>query len=343
MEKKDLELLQRLPLDIKVAKTKLRIQEWVKAYGIDGVFVSFSGGKDSTVLLHIAREIYPDIKAVYVDTGLEYPEVKQFVRTVDNVETIKPKKSFKQVIEEYGYPVISKEQAEYIREAREGTEKVRNLRINGNAKGQFKISKKWMFMLDAPFKISDRCCHVMKKYPSKHYEKVTGRHPIVGSMASESILRQTKYLQEGCNAFNNKRPMSMPMGFWTEQDVLQYIYENNIQIPSVYGHVLKDGNTYKNTGVDRTGCVFCLFGIHLEKGYNRVQRLQVTHPQLHTYILDKLGYREVMEYMGIPHTIPEAELPAAKEQILNGLTCTSCDKCSKGIQIAFDLEEKKDE
>ena len=110
----DLYQMQGLPLDDKVRMTKRRIAEWVDEFGVDGVYVSFSGGKDSTVLLTIARQMYPDIKAVFVDTGLEYPEIRQFVRTWDNVEWLKPKKTFKQVINDYGYPFISKEVSERV-------------------------------------------------------------------------------------------------------------------------------------------------------------------------------------------------------------------------------------
>lgn len=110
--------LQAMPLDMKVAHTKARIREWVSEYGIDGVFVSFSGGKDSTVLLHIARQMYPDIKAVFVDTGLEYPEIRKFVKTFDNVEMLRPKMRFDEVIKKYGYPIISKEIAECVYGAR---------------------------------------------------------------------------------------------------------------------------------------------------------------------------------------------------------------------------------
>ena len=98
--------------------TKERIREWVKEYGIDGVYVSFSGGKDSTVLLHMAREMYPNIKAVFVDTGLEYPEIRDFVKSFDNVDWLRPKMNFKQVIEKYGYPFISKEVSECVDGAR---------------------------------------------------------------------------------------------------------------------------------------------------------------------------------------------------------------------------------
>ena len=105
----DLYQMQSLPLQAKIQMTRRRISEWVDAFGEDGIYVSFSGGKDSTVLLDIVRKDYPDVKAVFVDTGLEYPEIRSFVKGFENVDWIKPKMTFKQVIEKYGYPFISKE------------------------------------------------------------------------------------------------------------------------------------------------------------------------------------------------------------------------------------------
>lgn len=114
----DLYQMQALPLSAKIRMTENRIREWVDEYGVDGVYVSFSGGKDSTVLLHMARTIFPSVKAVFVDTGLEYPEIREFVRTFDNVEWLRPKMNFRQVIEKYGYPFISKEVSECVDGAR---------------------------------------------------------------------------------------------------------------------------------------------------------------------------------------------------------------------------------
>ena len=110
--------MQSLPLSAKVRMTEARIRAWVDMYGEDGVYVSFSGGKDSTVLLHIVRNLYPNVKAVFVDTGREFPEIREFVKTFDNVDWLKPKINFKQVIEKYGYPFISKEVSECVDGAR---------------------------------------------------------------------------------------------------------------------------------------------------------------------------------------------------------------------------------
>lgn len=297
----ELFMLQALPLDIKIAKSKLRIQEWIDRYGEEGVYISFSGGKDSVVLLDLVRQVNPNIPAVFVDTGLEYPEIKDFVEKQENIIILRPKKSFKQVIEEHGYPMVSKEQANYLDEIRNSTEHMKKLRLEGDAKGRFKLFEKWHYLIDAPFKISHKCCKIMKKAPFIAYEKRTGRVGFVGNMASESSLRRQSYLRNGCNAFENNRPISMPIGFWTDQDVLSYIKMFRLEIASVYGDIIEENGKLKTTGADRTGCVFCGFGLHLEKEPNRFQRLEKTHPQLHAYCMDKLGFKDVCEYMGIPY------------------------------------------
>ena len=114
----DLQAMQRLPLEAKVLTTQARIYDWIDKWGVDGVYVSFSGGKDSTVLWHLAREIAPDVAAVFVDTGLEYPEVKRFAKSFDNVTVLRPKMRFDEVIKKYGYPLISKEVSECVSQAR---------------------------------------------------------------------------------------------------------------------------------------------------------------------------------------------------------------------------------
>lgn len=114
----ELKLLQALPLELKIAKTKARIKEWVDFHGVDGVYISFSGGKDSTVLLHIARSMYPNIKAVFSDTGLELPSIRSFVKTHENVDWLKPKLTFGEIVKQYGYPLFSKEISQAIWYAR---------------------------------------------------------------------------------------------------------------------------------------------------------------------------------------------------------------------------------
>lgn len=128
--KEDLRELQALPLDLKILKTKNRIKEFYNFFG-GQVSVSFSGGKDSTVLLHIARELYPDIEAVFVNTGLEYPEIQKFVKTFDNVTILRPKMRFDEVLKTYGYPIISKDIAMTIHYAKQNNADWAWARLNG--------------------------------------------------------------------------------------------------------------------------------------------------------------------------------------------------------------------
>ena len=119
---------QALPLEVKIRLTQERIRQWVNEFDEDGVYVSFSGGKDSTVLLHIVRSLYPNIKAVFCDTGLEYPSVRAFVKSKENVDFLKPKMTFKEVIKRYGYPIIGKEVAAAVYDSKRFIEKLQQAR-----------------------------------------------------------------------------------------------------------------------------------------------------------------------------------------------------------------------
>lgn len=359
--KEDLRYFQALPLDMKIGLTKNRIRDWVREYGESGVYVSFSGGKDSTVLLHIVREMYPDIEAVFVNTGLEYPEIQKFVKTFDNVTILRPKMRFDEVIKKYGYPLIGKRQANSIDLGRKNIKdnkysfRLLTLGIKPSEAlemglelppeemlERYKKTKegtkynipKYQPLLFTDFETSAKCCDVMKKQPLKAYEKQTGKRPIMATMTSESMLRESTWLKNGCNAFDAKEPKSAPMSFWTEQDVLQYIklyiqprlfsswikaslehgrsrkrarkYLKKINyrktaIASVYGDIVYLENPeqmrfeemgvkgcgtekLKTTGCDRTGCIFCAFGCHLEKE-SRFQRLKQTHPRQYEFCI----------------------------------------------------------
>jgi 3'-phosphoadenosine 5'-phosphosulfate sulfotransferase (PAPS reductase)/FAD synthetase len=293
--------MQNWSLERKIQVTQTRIIEWYQHW--EGkVYVSFSGGKDSTVLLDLARRIYPDIQAVFVDTGLEYPEIREFVKTKDNVKWLKPDMSFNKVLEKYGYPVVSKEQAAFIQEYRDTkSDKLKDIRWNGNKYGRGKISEKWKFLVDAPFKISDKCCDIMKKKPCKKFEKETGLHPIIATMTDESAQRRSNWLMYGCNAFGKKRPTSQPMSFWREKDVLLYLRKFKIPYASIYGDIaLKNGKLYC-TGEPRTGCMFCMFGIQCEECPNKFQRMKKTHTKLWDYCINKLGLGKVLDYIGVKY------------------------------------------
>ena len=357
MTNDQLKQLQALPLNIKIRKTEQRIREWYEHWE-GNVYVSFSGGKDSTVLLDIVRHLYPNVPAVFSDTGLEYPEIKEFVKTFPNVTIVRPKHSFKEILTKYGYPIISKEVANTVDNASRWIKE--NLTNNGGGYKDLKLlyqkntwtprvcnvqhggadrewrklrglgeyanmtkrtakilglldkqnnirecaegeksqysQERWAFLLDADFKISDRCCYHMKKSPIKKFGKQSGLYPMVATMASESRQRKTAWLKTGCNAFEGVNKMSKPMSFWTEQDVLEYIDVMGLEVAPVYGNLLYSNGKYYFDGCQRTGCIFCGFGCHLEHEPNRFQRLKETHPKLYEYIMTKLNGRDVLKY-----------------------------------------------
>ena len=158
-------------------------------------------------------------------------------------------------------------------------------------------------------------------------------------MACESVSRENLWIKNGCNGFDMKEPISNPMAFWTEQDVLHYLKKYDVPYCSVYGDIVIDNDTFgddvfegqinvidflgcyepqdklKTTGCNRTGCIFCMFGCHLEKEPNRFQRLKETHPRQYEYCIgggamvdgkwqptkEGLGLGKVLDYIGVKY------------------------------------------
>lgn len=256
----ELRLLQAYPLDLKIQKTQVRIQEFVDRFGEDGVYIAFSGGKDSTVLLDICRKMYPGMVAVFCDTGLELPPVRKFVMSKENVKIAKPMYSYKDIIRKYGYPIASKEVSETIYYARSicdrDTLSTRRKKLLGVIEGRDNGEKSmfsyefWLPLARLPIPISSQCCDIMKKNPSKAYSRKTGKYPIIATTTDESMLRQNRWLKYGCNIFEGVATSSTPMAFWKEQDVLQYIKDNDLEIAPVYGDIINE------TIIDRKGNKF---------------------------------------------------------------------------------------
>lgn len=325
--------LQNKSLKEKIQISSARIIEWYEKW--DGqVYVSFSGGKDSTVLLHLVRRLYPDVVAVFSDTGLEYPEIREFVKTIDNVDWVVPEKynkekkkweryTFQNVIKDVGYPIISKNVARAIHDVKKLGENCYAYKCFNGQRTNFYDYRRYHYLINSDFNISNKCCDIMKKKPLHRYENIHKRKPFIGTMTIESKQRKNIWLQFGCNAFNSKKPQSTPIAFWTEQDILQYIKKYNLEYASVYGDLVegKDGKLHF-TGCQRTGCVFCGFGCHLEKGPNRFQRLAETHPKLYDYCINGgqydengiwqpgnggLGMGHVLDYIGVNYELIKTE------------------------------------
>ena len=300
--------LMSLDTEYKEIITYGKIEEWFTAW--DGkVYVSFSGGKDSTVLAYLAANWLSHFRTppwplnlVFINTGLEYPEIQKFVneytdwlrkkfhRVTINITRLRPKMNIRQVVRKYGYPVVSKETSFCARKLM-----YQSLTEDYRADQMERLGK-WQILLRAPFRVSEQCCDVMKKNTAHRYAGETKQKPIVATMADEGRLRLQKWIATGCNAFEGKRPMGKPMSFWTEQDVLRFIVDRELPIASVYGDIAaSDGeNDYAETLIDcklhctgcqRTGCMFCAFGAHLEKGENRFERMKHTHPKHYDFCI----------------------------------------------------------
>lgn len=286
-----LKIRQRLPLADKVLKTKLVLKQFIESHGgEDGCYVSFSGGKDSVALAflvstpmkHLFPEFpypdldlcWPDIPWVFANTGVELPDIVQFVKSLEKdhpIEIILPSMTFRQVVKKYGYPVISKEQAQFIREARTTkSDRLRDIRLNGRENGRSKVSEKWKIYLapDAPM-VSHMCCFKLKKAPFKKYEKSTGRVGILGTMAEESQLRAQQYSKHGCIIENKDRSLCTPMGFWRTQDVWDVIHRGNLPYCQVYNE----------PEIDRTGCSGCMFGVTSVERFEKFKYLARVYPK----------------------------------------------------------------
>ncbi len=306
---KDLIAFRKFSLSEKIELSLDRINEWGEHWGWDKVAVSYSGGKDSSVLLWLVRQIKPNCPGIFANTGLEYPEVVRLVKSTSDIHIVRPKIPFHHVIRDHGWPMVSKKVARGIKIMRHPTGKNQNIvrlyneGINrfGEKVSGFQVPKRWRFLIDAPFEVSDKCCEIMKKEPMHRASKeLGGITQFIGTMASDSKAREKTYLQHGCNAFEMKTPRSTPMGFWTEQDVFECIHTHKIPYASIYGNIHRERFTgeWKASGVHRTGCVYCGFGLHMDEGeINRLQRLHGSHPKLWSYCMDRLGLRGVLDYM----------------------------------------------
>lgn len=263
------------------------------------MFVAFSGGKDSTVLLHLARRLYSDILAVFSNTGNEYPEVVKFVKEIQrqgvNVHYLRPKMTPREVWAKYGFPLVSKEVAEKIHRVRFNPNCATSQKFLADT-NRFKIPHKWRYLINEPYEVTSACCSKLKKEPFALFERATGRSAIVGTMATESRMRMTAYLRKGgCNVFHEGGGKSTPLAIWNEDDIWAYIKKYDVSIAEVY-----------HKGATRTGCVGCGFGTTFGDD-NRFSLLRTLHPKY---------YEMVMNYTNNGITFREA---LSKALSVNGL------------------------
>lgn len=302
-------LLQRqaMSLQDKIEITKRRVRDFYNHFEGE-VYCSFSGGKDSTVLRHIIKSMGLNVPFVFSNTGLEMPEIVDFVRTLatedTNIIQVRPKLTFDKVWKQYGLPVGSKKVAKMIRVLQEGdngknSNMFRLYNTGINSKGElaksWKLPEKWRVFLsdDAP-RVTDLCCDYLKKEPLDTYAKNSGRYGISAIMSDEGGARATR---TQCIVYEGKRPNCAPMLFWTEKDIWDYIEKFNVDICNVYFDRVVDGRVIP--GEKRTGCMFCGFGAHMEKGMNRFQRMAITHPRQHSIVIDRMGMGKALNLINV--------------------------------------------
>jgi 3'-phosphoadenosine 5'-phosphosulfate sulfotransferase (PAPS reductase)/FAD synthetase len=302
---KELKELQAQTLDQKIQLSIAKIMEfYVKTNG--ECYVSCSGGADSMVLYDLCKKVetlLPNchFKTVFSDTGLEDPSVRSNALSIKNICVVKPRLSFFEILKQRGYPVVSKEVAECVLQTRRYLDDplkrkygYRLEKLLGTAKdkrgNKSKFCKeKYKPLINAPFRISNECCTLMKKMPLKKIKE----KPLIGTLAEESETRRMAWLRTGCNSFGEKTT-SRPLSFWTKQDILQYIKENNIKTADCYGDIVEvfderlNINKLAFSGLQNTGCIFCMFGLHLDTlkgGINRFEQLRQRNPQLFDYCM----------------------------------------------------------
>jgi len=244
--------------------------------------------------LDLCQKVYPRIMAVFINTGNEWPEIIQFINRIKNdghtnLVILRPSLTPHDTWRQVGFPLVSKEVAqkvELIRKSPTCATAQKWLRPDN----PFKLGRRWQYLLQEDYHTSSKCCDILKKRPAKQFEKETGRSPIIGIMAAESKMRESKYLQMGsCNNFAERgRSVSWPLAIWNDDDIWVYIEKRKLPIADIY-----------RKGITRTGCVGCGFGAYRKDEDNPQLRLLYTlHPKYYNMIMNYTNsgvtYREAL-------------------------------------------------
>lgn len=324
--------LQSLPYEIKVRKAKQRIREFIQGCDNLGYNTHVSvGGLDSITLLCLIRSMNIDIPAVSVSL-LEDKSIVQVHKQL-GVIMLRPLKNKHEILQEEGFPVISKKIATKIMALQDPTEAnatIRHAIITGECgeKGHFatnsrmQLPQKWLELFGGyenenegtnyktpPFRVSSKCCEIMKERPCDMWAKEHNSKPFLGLMASEGGRRQDALEEHGCNYFGKTTIRSAPFAPFLRQDLLQLALDLNVPVPKIYGSIERDldGNLY-TTGAQRTGCEMCGFGIHMEKRPHRFDKLYDRNPKAWDYWLNRCctdengnqyGWGLVLDYIGV--------------------------------------------
>lgn len=323
-----------LPYDLKVRMAENRIRDWQNVcweYGKD--YAVSVGGLDSIVLLALCREVLgKDVPGISV-SSLEDKSI-QTVHKEMGVIPIKPLKSKVQILQEYGFPVVSKLAAAKIERLQTPGDDSPIIRayMTGDMgawggfghNDRFKLPDTWVELFGglyadmrpdlnckcAPFKVSDKCCFWLKELPAQQYQQEHNIWPFLGLMQSEGGRRQYSLRMHGCNYVGETTARSCPFNYFTRQDLLQLALDLNVHVPEIYGEIVRDSDgSLRTTKAQRTGCSMCGFGIHLDQRPHHFDMLREQNPQewefwMYRCVTDpktgeKYGWGRVLDYIGV--------------------------------------------
>lgn len=348
----DFMVKEKMPYDFKVRYARIRAQEFVRECEARGLNYHVSvGGLDSITLFLFLRSIGIDAPGISV-SYLEDKSIQEVHRKLgleclrSAVQYIEPngrehRWTKQKILQEYGFPVLSKEIAAKIELLEHPTEKNRTVRhaivtgetgeYGGFQKGsRMKMSQKWLELFGgyaneeegvdyktAPFKVSSKCCYYLKEKPCDDWAKAHNSVPFLGLMASEGGRRAKSLRINGCNYFGKSTIRSAPFAIFSRQDLLQLALDLDVPVPEIYGTIeRKEDGTLYTTKAQRTGCSMCGFGIHLEKRPHRFDLLRERNPKEWEFWMykcctdpetgEKYGWGRVLDYIGVEwETQPE--------------------------------------
>ena len=300
------------------------------------------GGLDSLTLFYFLRDYCGlDVPAVSV-SSLEDRSIQKIHAEIGCISLI-PYKNKCEVLQEFGFPIISKDSANKIKTLYHPTTKnktVRHAIMTGECgkQGHFaknsrmKLAAKWLRLFAgvenknygtdyqiAPFPVSDDCCYWMKELPCDDWAKKHNSFPYLGLMASEGGRRQKALIANGCNYFGKTVVRSCPFAIFSRQDLLRLALDLSVPVPEIYGFIdrKEDGSLF-TTKAQRTGCVMCGFGIHLDKRPHHFDRLYYRNPKEWDFWMykcikhedgSKYGWGEVLTYIGVDWQNPDEVKP----------------------------------
>ncbi len=325
--------MQNLPYEVKVKRAELRAIEFMEQMEERGCNAHVSvGGLDSITLLIFLRKIGIDVPAISV-SGVEDKSIQRIHEEL-GIECLKSYKTKVEVLNEVGFPVISKKIAgriDLLQHPSPDNQTVRHAIITGECgeQGHFaknsrmKLPKKWLELFGgpenenegvnyqtAPFLVSNKCCYYLKEKPCDDWAKEHNSWPFLGMMASEGGQREEALVDHGCNYYGKTVMRSAPFAPFLRQDILQLALDLNVPVPEIYGEIRRrpDGTLF-TTKAQRTGCSMCGFGIHMEKRPHRFDRLREKNPKEWEFWMyrcctdpdtgEKFGWGRVLDYIGV--------------------------------------------